>query len=128
MNYRVEIAVVDGKGYTKDGDRQHATIPGLPDIYIHFVHHNYDIVWNPETKNQEIVYGVDKYFGGQMGEGGSYKTWQEALLASLYDLYQCEDGFKEGDFFVATYEGVTEWFECTGCEVIPVERTAEDVL
>lgn len=76
MNYKVEITKVNADGYTDDGNYQSASIVGLPNVYLHFGYHNYDIVWNPKTRNQETVEGVDVFFGG-MGEGSKFKTWQD---------------------------------------------------
>lgn len=69
MNYTVKLT---------GGTYGSAEIVGLPDVYLQFAHHDFAIVWNPETRTQDVVRGVDTFFGG-MGEGNSFKTWQDAI-------------------------------------------------
>jgi hypothetical protein len=113
MNYNIEIEIGENKLATG------ASIVELPEEYVHFAHHDFDVVWNEETKRQEIVRGVHKFFGG-MGEGMTCDTWVDALNCSLYDLYQVTDGLTNGDTFTATYNGETQVFVCEGCHVIPL--------
>ena len=94
-----------------------ASIEGREDVYIHFAHHYFDIVCNEETRRQESVHGVNKFFGG-MGEGSTFDSWQDALLVSLYDAYQVYEGFADGDTFVAEYFGQVCRFRCTGVHVV----------
>ena len=94
-----------------------ASVKELPDLYIHFAHHDFDVVWNEETKRQESVSGVNKFFGG-VGEGSAYKTWQEAIHVSLYDAYQVSDQLHEGDTFTAQYAGETARFRCVSFHVV----------
>lgn len=87
------------------------------ELVVYFGHLDFDIVWNPITRTQDTIRGVDRYFGG-MGEGQSYKVWQHALLASLYDAYQVYDEFNDGDTFTCTYNGETVRFICDGVHVV----------
>lgn len=120
MNHKVEITKVNADGYTADGNYQSASIVGLPDIYLHFAHHNYNYVWNPKTKTQDRV-DEDVFFGG-MGEGSKFKTWQDAILCSLYDAYQCYDGLNDGDTFEVEYLGEVAHFACEGVHVFNTDR------
>jgi hypothetical protein len=118
MHYQIQIERTNSKNDLATG----AEIIGRPDVYLHFAHHDFDIVWNgksgPEFK-QEVIRGVNKFFGG-MGEGSTFDRWQDALLVSLYDMYQVTDGFKDGDTFSADYRGDTQTFQCCGCHVIAI--------
>jgi hypothetical protein len=96
-----------------------AKIDGRPDVYLHFAKHDFRTVWNPETGRHDIVKNLPTFFGG-MGEGREYDTWQNAILASLYDCYQVED-FKTFDTFTVEFEGETAIFECIGFHVIARE-------
>jgi hypothetical protein len=109
MNYTVKL---DAKG---------AEIVSLPDVYLHFGHHDFDIVWNEETKRQDVVRGVDVFFGG-MGEGSKYGTWQDAIHASLYDAFQVSEELKDGDTFVAEYRGEVARFACDGIHVVKLQE------
>ena len=93
-----------------------ASIVGRPDVYIHFAHHDYDYVWNEETKRDDRI-STNKFFGG-MGEGSSFDNWQDALLTSLYDMYQVYEGFADGDTFAAEYFGQKAIFKCQGVHVV----------
>lgn len=93
-----------------------AWIKELPDLYIHFAHHDYSWEWNPATKQEERK-SVNKFFGG-MGEGSTCNTWQDALLLSLYDAYQVSDQLHEGDTFTAQYAGETARFRCVSFHVV----------
>lgn len=108
MNYIVKLT---------GGSYGVAEIVGLPDVYLHFAHHGFDIVWNKETKRQDVVRGVNVFFGG-MGEGSKFETWQDAIHASLYDAYQVDENLKEGDTFVAEYLGETARFACESVHVV----------
>lgn len=124
MNYHIAFVLnefSDGSGKPSEYAAA-ASISELPNAYIHFAHHDFDIAWNERARRQEVVRGVNKFFGG-MGEGSSFDTWQRALLSSLYDLYQVTEGLHEGDTFEATYRGVTEVFRCVGVHVELIERT-----
>jgi hypothetical protein len=87
------------------------------DESVHFAHHDFAIEWSEQTQRQEVLHGVHRFFGG-MGEGNSYDSWKDALLASLYDLYQTHDDLEDGDVFVATYLGETVEFRCEGIHVV----------
>lgn len=93
-----------------------ASVAERPDVYIHFANHGFDYVWNEETKRQERV-EREKYFGG-MGEGSTFDTWEDALQASLYDMYQVYEGFQNGDTFIAEYFGQKRTFVCDGVHVV----------
>lgn len=105
--------------YTIKLDSTSATILTRPDVYLHFGHLDFDTVWNADKGRHESVRGVDSFYGG-MGEGTKYNTWQDAILASLYDAYQVYDGFNTGDTFVAEYLGQTANFVCDGVHVRPL--------
>jgi len=122
MNYNIKIET------TKDArcPAREAVVEGLlsTDIFgedcrtlLHFAHHTFDIVWNEVERRQVTVNGVNKFFGG-MGEGSTFSTWQQAILSSLYDLYQVSDNLKDGDTFTATYLGETATFICDGVHVV----------
>jgi hypothetical protein len=87
------------------------------DESISFAHHDFEIVWSDKTDRQEVVQGIHRFYGG-MGEGSSYEKWTDAMLASLYDLYQTHGHLKEGDVFEATYLGERVEFRCEGVHVI----------
>ena len=105
------------KTYEVNLTEDDATIVGRPDVYLHFAHHDFDIVWNEETKRQDVAQGVHTYYGG-MGEGASFSTWSDAVLASLYDAYQVYEGFHSGDIFSVTYHKDRRYFLCDGCHVV----------
>lgn len=104
MDYKV---MVTAKG---------AQIVGLPDVYLHFAHHDFRIA---RTYGQEILHGVHTFYGG-MGEGSSFDKWQDAIHTSLYDAFQVYDELKDGDTFTAQYLGDIAWFECQGVHVVPI--------
>ncbi len=106
MNYTVKL---DDKG---------AQIVELPEIYLHFAHHDFRIVWSPKTKRHDSVKGLDTYYGG-MGEGSSFDTWQDAIHTSLYDAYQVYEGLNDGDTLTAEYLDQTALFRCEGVHVVP---------
>jgi hypothetical protein len=115
MNYTVRIQTRDDKSAPAKG----AEIIELPNIYLHFAHHTFDIVWNKKTERQDVVHGITKFFGG-MGEGSTFKKWQDAIHASLYDAYQVYEELKEGDTFTVTYRGKTAFFRCDGVHVVKI--------
>lgn len=110
MNYTVKLT---------GGAHGGAEIVGLPDVYLHFASLDFDIVWNLTTRTQDVVRGVNVFFGG-MGEGSKFDTWQAALLSSLYDAYQVRDELKNGDTFTAEFNGETAHFACEGIHVVEV--------
>lgn len=95
-----------------------AEIVGLPDVYIHFGHLNFKTVWNKETGRHEIRKGVDTFYGGNIGEGHTFETWQDAIHSSLYDAFQVYEELKDGDTFVAEYRGDVAQFTCAGVHVV----------
>jgi hypothetical protein len=67
--------------------------------------------WNDQTKRYDIVPG-DTFFPG-IDVGCGLSTWHDAIRASLYDLFQLDDRFKDGDTFVATYPHLPlRWRAC----------------
>jgi hypothetical protein len=112
MNYHIKIEL-DPKTNLARG----AEIVELPKLHVHFSHHDYDIVYNQTTHRQDIIRGQHKFFGG-MGMGHGHRTWQEALLSSLYDLYQVSNQLYEGDTFEATYLGRTQVYRCVSFHVM----------
>jgi hypothetical protein len=95
-----------------------AKVVGLPDVYLHFAHLTFATVWNSETKRQDIVHGINTFYGG-MGEGQQFKTWQEAIHVSLYDYYQCGEEFHDGDTFTVQFQDEQAVFICDGVHVMP---------
>lgn len=88
--------------------------------YLHFAHHDFVIEWSNTTNRQEVVRGKNNFFGGLIGEGNVYDSWQDAIQCSLYDLYQMDGGIIDGDTFVVTYLGETVEFRCEGIHVLRV--------
>lgn len=108
MNYTVRL--------TTDS----AEVIGLPDVYLHFAHHDFKIVWNPETKRQDVVRPANTFYGSNVGEGQTYDTWQEAIHASLYDYFQYGEEFHDGDTLTVEYLGNIAHFACDGVHVVRV--------
>jgi hypothetical protein len=115
MNYHITIELDERTKLACD-----ASIAELPEAYIHFAHHDFTYEWNPKTRSEERL-SVDTFFGG-MGEGRSYSRWQDALLGSLYDLFQVDENLIKGDTFTATYLGETETFLCYSVHVLLVPK------
>lgn len=107
--------------YTVKLTKDSAEIVGLPDVYLHFAHHDYNTVWNGATQRHEVDHNANAYFGG-CGEGRKLPTWQDAIHCSLYDAFQIEDCIKDGDTFSAEYNGQTANFVCEGFHVLPVNK------
>jgi len=110
--YKLEF----GKHYST-GLGDDMTITEHPEVYLHFGHHTFSIEWDESTRRQISVEGKPTFYGG-MGEGSTFDTWQDAVLASLYDAYQVNDCFHDGDMFLAEYLGERQFFVCQGVHVV----------
>jgi hypothetical protein len=104
--------------YTVKLTDSEAKVLEFPGIYLHFADHDFTIVWNPKTLRQDVLKGVHTYYGSNVGEGQCFKTWQDAIHASLYDYFQYGEEFHEGDTFTVRYQGQTARFSCSGVHVI----------
>lgn len=107
--------------YTVTVTNNSATIDQLPNEYLHFGHHDFAIVWNEETNSQDVVHGKHTFYGG-IGEGSIFDNWQDAIHASLYDLFQVSDNIHDGDRFVVTYNDSTQEYVCSGFHVLKAQR------
>ena len=103
--------------HTIEINADHAEISKLPEVYLHFTHFPFAIVWNAKTRTQDVVRGVGTFYGG-MGEGSRFDTWRDAIHSSLYDAFQVYEELKDGDTFVAEYLGETARFACEGVHVV----------
>jgi hypothetical protein len=106
MNYNVKLC------------EDSATVIEFPDVYLHFAHHDFATVWNKETGRHETDHTQHTYYGGNVGEGSSHKTWQDAIHASLYDYFQYGEEFHDGDTFTVEYLGQTQRFLCDNPHVV----------
>lgn len=105
MNYTVKL--------TKDS----AEIVGLPDVYLHFAHLRFSTVWDSIKGRHVVDHNVSSYYGG-MGEGSKFDNWQDAIHSSLYDAFQVEEAFHDGDVFMVRYYGKVANFRCDGVHVV----------
>lgn len=109
MNYTVKLTSIKNSA--------EAHIVEFPEVYLHFGHHDFKVVWNKETGRHDVVKGVDQFYGGS-GEGHSFDTWQDAIHASLYDAFQVYAELKDGDTFKVEYRGESARFRCSGVHVV----------
>jgi len=105
------------KNYTLEIKAGHAQIVEMPTAFLYFSQHDFKTVWNKTTGRHDVVRGVNTFYGG-MGEGSSFDRWQDALHASLYDLYQTHSDIHDGSTFTATYMGETQVYRCDGVHVV----------
>jgi hypothetical protein len=110
MNYTVKL--------TKDS----AEVLEFPHVYLHFGHLDFATVWNKETGRHDIDRTVHTFYGSNIGEGQSFKTWQDAIHASLYDYFQYGEEFHPGDTFTVEYLGEQARFVCEGFHVLAAGR------
>lgn len=104
--------------YTVTLTDKSAVMDTHPDLYLHFARLTFDIVWNPETGRQDVVYGVDKFFGGNCGEGSTFENWQDAIHTSLYDAFQTSEELQDGDTITVKFGRQTAQFLCSGVHVV----------
>jgi hypothetical protein len=110
MEYKVRIRMRKGLlGVGREID--HAEVIGLKQKCL--------FGFGRTVRNTYVQFGsFDGEFFGGFGEGETFRSFQDALHLSLYDLYQCHEGLHAGDEFVASWRGKRYRYRCEGVHVV----------
>lgn len=99
-----------------DDQEIESAIVGKVILYLSSLEHT----WSDDYPSVKLEKPFTKFYGGS-GEGRAYDDLGKALCASLYDEYQVNDLWEDGDTFTLTHEGKTYDYICQGVHVVQVE-------